>query len=66
MTNDHAAEDVRGSFTPLMCSAECVFCKESSMFQKNYVRHCRWNGGRPLFVWLLKYIILIKMFVIMY
>lgn len=66
MTNDHAAEDVRGSFTSLICSAECVFYKESSMFQKNYVRHCQWNGGRPLFVWLLKYIILIKMFVNMY
>lgn len=34
MTNDHAAEDVRGSFTPLICSVECVFYKESSMFQK--------------------------------
>lgn len=31
--DDQVAEDARGSFTPLICSAEGVFYKEYRMFQ---------------------------------
>lgn len=36
----HAAEDVRGSFTPLICSAECVI-KNIVSFKTYLGRHCR-------------------------
>lgn len=62
MKNDHAAEDVRGSFTPLICSAEGVFYKESSMFQKNLDTVNEMEEDLYLFDFL-KYIVLITIFV---
>lgn len=45
---DPPAEDVRESFTLLICSVECVRNTVCSTKDQAQMRHCQCNGGSPM------------------